>query len=129
MPDRPDPVTDRLARFTPSPAGLDRDALLFTAGRRSARGSRLWPAAAALLTLSQAVTLAALWPREPVVSPVASQAPAASVLELPPTSPPASEIWSLGSRSDVLQEPSTAAPAEFVSAGPPLTAGSIRQFD
>src|SRR5262249_58967092 len=65
MPDRPDPVTDRLARFTPAAAGLDRDALLFEAGRRSARSSRLWPLAAGLLAVSQVATLVVLLPHEP----------------------------------------------------------------
>ena len=60
MPDRPDPVTDRLSRFTPHAPGLDRDAILFAAGRRSARGSWVWKAAAGLLALSQAVTLVGL---------------------------------------------------------------------
>ena len=130
MPDRPDPVTDRLARFTP--AGLDRDALLFEAGRRSGRGSRLWPLAAGILAASQAVTLFVLWPREsatsvsaPTVSPAVAPASA-------PTSPPASAdpgLWSAGSRPEVLEGAGSAAAGEFVSAGAPLTAGSALRFD
>ena len=65
MPDRPDPVTDSLARFTPSAPGLDRDAILFAAGRRAARGSWVWKALAVTLAVSQLVTLVALWPKEP----------------------------------------------------------------
>jgi len=49
-----------LSRFTPSPVGLDRDAVLFAAGRASARPGRKWPTLAALLALSQALTLALL---------------------------------------------------------------------
>ena len=133
MPDRPDPVTDRLARFTPSAAGLDRDALLFAAGRRSARTSRLWPLATALLVVSQAATLFALWPRETVNGPVIpasppAVAPAPSEFTLPPASPEP-DVWSAGSRFDVLQGPPPVRAGEFVSAGPPLTAGSGFRFD
>jgi hypothetical protein len=130
MPDRPDPVTDRLARFTPSPAGLDRDALLFEAGRRSARAWRWWPAVAAVLAASQAVTLVALWPRErpgPAGTETASPASAPD-LGLPPASPDPG-LWSVGSGPDVLEGAVTGSAAEFVSAGPPLTAGSPLRFD
>ena len=34
--------TERLSRFTPDGAGLDRDALLFAAGKASARPNRRW---------------------------------------------------------------------------------------
>jgi hypothetical protein len=51
-----------LSRFTPEGSGLDRAALLFEAGRRSARPNRLWIALTALLALSQGVTLVLLWP-------------------------------------------------------------------
>ena len=56
----PGPLEDMLSRFTPSPGGLDRDAVLFAAGRASARPGRKWPTLAALLALSQALTLALL---------------------------------------------------------------------
>jgi hypothetical protein len=133
MPDRPDPVTDRLARFTPSPGGLDRDALLFAAGRRSARGSRLWPLATALLVVSQAATLVALWPHETVNAPVIPASspavgPAPWELTLPPVSPDP-DVWSAGSRFDVVQGPPPVRAGEFVSGGPPLTAGSGFRFD
>lgn len=73
MPDRPDPLTDpvarALARFTPA-AGLDRDEMLFRVGRASARAGRLWKGAAALLLATNAATLA-VWlsspPRQVVV--------------------------------------------------------------
>jgi hypothetical protein len=132
MPDRPDPVTDRLARFTPSAAGLDRDALLFAAGRRSARASRLWLVATAVLALSQAATLVALWPREgpsavvmPSVPPAA--APTPDVRLSPASSDPS--LWSVGSRPDVLDGPVAGSAGEFVSTGPPLSAGSALRFD
>ena len=132
MPDRPDPVTDRLARFTPSAAGLDRDALLFAAGRRSGRGSRLWPAAVALLAVSQAVTLVMLWPgsQEPVTSAPAAPAfaPVPSLSVPPNSSSP--DLWTAGSSPDVLAAPPSGRPGEvFVTSEPPLTAGFGRRFD
>lgn len=124
-------MTDRLARFTPSAGGLDRDALLFAAGRRSARASRLWPLATALLVVSQAATLVALWPREqatPVIVPTAAPARPTSEFALPPVSPEP-DLWSAGSRFEVVQGSVPVGAAEFVSAGPPLTAGSGFRFD
>ena len=61
----------RLSRFTPDPGGLDRDALLYAAGRASARPSRAWPALAAALAVTQVLTLALLRPRPapPAVQP------------------------------------------------------------
>ncbi|HKA07785.1 MAG TPA: hypothetical protein VKD71_11050 [Gemmataceae bacterium] len=130
MPEQPDPVTDRLARFTPNASGLDRDALLFAAGQRSARGSRLWPAAAALLAVSQVVTLIALWPSEPVQSPVVAPIPTNSPPPEPitPATPPSSEVWTVRSDPDVLTSPAPAT-GEYVSTGRPLTAGSAFRFD
>jgi hypothetical protein len=54
-----------LSRFTPESSGLDRSALLFEAGRRSARPNRLWIALTGLLVLTQGVTLVLLWPPAP----------------------------------------------------------------
>ena len=53
---------ERLSRFTPDGTGLDRDALLFAAGRASARPNRGWMAVAGALAASNAVMLALLWP-------------------------------------------------------------------
>jgi len=131
MPNRPEPVTDSLARFTPSAPGLDRDAILFAAGRRTARGSWVWKAVAGLLAASQAVTLVILWPtpsppRVPIVpAPAAVPQPEPA---LPPASP-RSDVWTAGSRPDVLQSPSAPAGVEFVTSGPPLTARSGLRFD
>lgn len=126
MPDRPDPVTDRLARFTPSAAGLDRDALLFAAGRRAARASWFWKAAAGLLAASHAVTLVVLWPK-PLASVVPEASSAAVTLtpepEPPPASPP-TDVWTAGSRPDVLQQSEPLTTAQFVPSNPPLTAWS-----
>ena len=130
MPEQPDPVTDRLARFTPNAAGLDRDALLFAAGRRSARGSRLWPVAAGLLAVSQAVTLVAVWPSEPAKTPIVAPVPTNNPPpeSITPASPPSSDVWTARSDPDVMASPPPAT-GEFVGTGPPLTAGSAFRFE
>jgi len=61
-----DAFVQRLSRLTPTPAALDRDALLFAAGRASARGSRPLVALASALATSQLLTLVFLWPRAPL---------------------------------------------------------------
>jgi hypothetical protein len=53
---------ERLSRFTPDAGTLERDALLFAAGRRSARPNRGWIALATALAGTQALSLALLWP-------------------------------------------------------------------
>lgn len=54
---------EHLSRFTPDAGGLDRDALLFAAGRNSVRPNRGWAAVASLLAATQALSLVLLWPR------------------------------------------------------------------
>lgn len=56
-----EPSLERLNRFTPDAGRLDRDTLLFTAGRRSARPNRGWIALATLLAASQSMSLLLLW--------------------------------------------------------------------
>jgi hypothetical protein len=65
-----EPLIERLSRFTPNTGGLDRDALLFAAGRASVRTSRWWKVLAGFLGGSQVLTLALLLPRT-----INSQAP------------------------------------------------------
>jgi hypothetical protein len=60
-----EPLAERLSRFTPNAADLNRDALLFAAGRASVRPSLTWPALAGVLAASQLLTLLCLWPRTP----------------------------------------------------------------
>ena len=57
-----EPFLERLSRFTPDAGGLDRDALLFAAGRVSARRNRGWMTVASLLAGTQALSLIFLWP-------------------------------------------------------------------
>ena len=52
---------ERLSRFTPS-TGLDRDALLDEAGRRSAHPNRAWTASTSVLAVTQVLSLVLLWP-------------------------------------------------------------------
>jgi len=123
-------MTDRLGRFTPNAAGLDRDAILFAAGRRSARGSWVWKAAAVVLAVSQVVTLVALWPKSPaVVAPIAAPAALAPMDEpAPPESPPP-DVWTAGSRPDVVQQSEPLSTVQFIPSDPPLTARSGFRFD
>ncbi len=85
-------VIGKLARFTPG--AVDRDAMLFAAGRASVKPPRFWKWAALGLLLSQIVTLGLwFWPKAdpmpiaPVVPEVRPSAPdASSVPELDPYS-------------------------------------------
>ncbi len=60
-----EPLAERLSRFSPDASGLNRDALLFAAGRASVRTGRYWQAFAGVLAASQLLTLFCLWPRTP----------------------------------------------------------------
>ena len=124
-------MTDRLSRFTPNAPGLDRDAILFAAGKRAGRGSWAWKVVAILLAVSQAVTLVALWPREvPTVIPIAPPQVIVPPADraLPAPSPPG-DVWTVRSSPDVIQAPPSSPAGEFVSSGPPLTIGSGLRFD
>ena len=78
-----EPLAEHLSRFTPDATGLDRDTLLFAAGRASVRTHRKWQALAGSLALSQALTLVILWPQ----TPPPSQSPAHVVVESPAPAP------------------------------------------
>ena len=56
-----EPFLERLSGFTPDAGRLDRDALLFAAGRASARPNRGWRILASLLAGTQALSLILLW--------------------------------------------------------------------
>jgi len=73
----PEDVIAKLGQFTPA-SGLDRDELLFRAGRASAPSPRLWKIAAGLLAVGQLVTAATwiAWPRpEPTIVRVPVETP------------------------------------------------------
>ncbi len=102
-----EPLANRLRRFTPEGAALDRDTLLFNAGCASVRSGRGWRLAALSLALSQVFTLALLWPRPvPPASPTLIQ-PSQQPAE-PPSSPPSavdpSEWLVLNRRASVSDE-------------------------
>jgi hypothetical protein len=126
-----EPFLERLTRFTPDAGRLDRDALIFAAGRASARPNRGWVALAALLAGTQALSLAFLWPHagpaQPGMRVPVAMAPAPRALggaEISePTEDPA--LWS--ARHSLLESEPTDRPAAvetgtFVESGPPLRA-------
>jgi hypothetical protein len=119
---------ERLNRFTPSTGGLDRDAILYAAGRQSARSWK-WPLLCGVLVLSNVLTVAMLWPHPRNDEPVAP-APVQAVPEpgLPPASPPR-DVWTAGSPPDVLQQEPTYSTGEFIQPGPTLTVGSALRID
>ena len=53
-------VADALSALTPRPAHLDRDGILFEAGRRSVRPSRFWPLATVTVGIVAGVLALAL---------------------------------------------------------------------
>jgi hypothetical protein len=81
--------TRSLANVTPHPGQLNRDALLFAAGRAAGRRGPFWPATAAALALVSTVLGATLLVRPPTVveierivrvpTPVPADAPAADL--------------------------------------------------
>lgn len=76
-------VTDKLTRFTP--VAIDRDAMLFAAGRAAGRSSRGWKWLTLGLVATNAVTLAVLfWPK-PVLVPTPTAEP-------PPYTEPAEPV-------------------------------------
>jgi hypothetical protein len=124
-----EPILERLSRFTPDAGRLDRDALLFAAGRDSARPNRGWMTLASLLAGTQALSLALLWPHS---SPSAAK-PTVSIASVPAPytapEPPASllsadpGLWS--ARRGLLESDSHDRPAgemTFIDSEPPLRA-------
>jgi hypothetical protein len=81
-----------LRRLAPREGDIDRDALLFRAGRASARGGWAWPLTAALSTCVAVALAGVLTLRPPRVVYVTVERPAAPAEESPPISdepPPA----------------------------------------
>jgi hypothetical protein len=114
---------ERLSRFTPDGAGLDRDALLFAAGRASARPGRSWMALAGALAASQVLTLVFLWPRTPPASQFGPSGPPLAVESTNPSMDPSSWL-SLRERVFGDERDLTATPPDdsLVPADPPLRA-------
>ena len=91
----PEPLAERLSRFTPDGSSLDRDGLLFAAGRASVRPRRRWQALAGALAASQLLTLLFLWPRSPSTTPAVAPHPLVAVEPGGPSTPSDLSAWRL----------------------------------
>ena len=103
-----EPFLERLSRFTPHAGGLDRDSLLFAAGRASARPNRGWICLSATLATSHVLALALLWPHAGQVAPYATGALVQSTpprtAELAPSQSPSTfGVWSVRHESNEIQ--------------------------
>jgi hypothetical protein len=123
-------IVERLSKFTPDASGLDRDALLFAAGRNSVRPNHGWVTMASVLAATQALSLVLLWPRPN--SPTSSSTPSIATvplpqraLEHPGTEAFPSPPYGLSARHSVPEpdlETRPTADITFVDQGPPLRA-------
>jgi hypothetical protein len=77
-----DPVIDKLTRFTPTDR-LDRDELLFRAGRASAPGRQVWIVLVGILAASQVTTIA-LWYTQPRPVEIVPEVPIPADAPSPP---------------------------------------------
>jgi hypothetical protein len=128
-----DSFTQKLSRFTPDASGLDRAALLFAAGRASARPNRPWIALAGTLAAAQVLTLVLLWPRTLPPSGTPELVDTAPPVKAEPVAPEVKEtpspysIWALQQR--ILQKDNKVAPTneidEMIPSAPPLRAFPI----
>ncbi len=117
---------ERLSRFTPA-SSIDRDALLFAAGRASARPNRRWHALCAALAMTQLLTLGlAFWPRPALPLPdhtpqIADVDPLPVHLDAPPSTP---TLWRLGEQVLAAEGnlPASAPMENPVESEPPLHA-------
>jgi hypothetical protein len=121
----PEDLAERLSRFTPDGSGLDRDALLFAAGRASVRPPRCWAAVAGALAACQVLTLILLWPRpSPPHRPLATTPPRSVVVREPSRPADPDELGSLNRRllASGADDLAPQAPVESLApAAPPLT--------
>ena len=116
-----EPIAERLSRLTPDAGSLDRDELLFAAGRASARPARRWQALTGILALGQALTLVILWPTAPPQAPMPMPMVERPTLPLSPEAPdwPMSRTL-LSAADDHWKRPPDAGP--LVPDEPPLHA-------
>jgi len=123
---------ERLSRFTPDGSALDRDALLFAAGRVSVRPDRRWMALAGLLATSQLLSLVLLWPRPEThdPGPVAAAVPAPRAERPVPTSE-APSLWELRDRMIASEGnlPASLPVEGLVPSGAPLRAFGVVSAD
>jgi hypothetical protein len=124
-----EPILERLSRFTPDAGSLDRDALLFAAGRSSARPNRGWMALASLLAGTQVMSLVLLFPHATppagrLSGPVATASVPPATLE-PPASGGLSNPSLLTVRYRMLESEPEDRPTgdvTLIDSGPPLRA-------
>lgn len=121
------PIADLLSRLTPDVSGLDRDGLLYAAGRASARTDRRWIVLTASLAVSQLGTLVvvALLAAPPRPVPALPTPPAALPIypEVAPAPTPVDlhTHWP-GDGLRRLDQPGPAAIEDLVPDAPPLRA-------
>jgi hypothetical protein len=129
-----EPFLKRLSRFTPDTGRLDRDALLFAAGRSSARPNRGWMTLASVLASTQVLSLVLLWPwpQENANSPTGRFTAAVANQRASP--PPAAEpqpagtsagtrLWSAHqSLQEALSDYRPRGNVKFIDSGPTLRA-------
>ena len=122
-----EPLAERLSRFTPDAGGLDRDALLFAAGRASVRPGRRWMALAGTLAASQLLTLVLLWPHTPP-GPSGAPSPTPPVAVKPPPSPEPADPRAWAVNRPLPTDPGDLPPPtgldDLVPDDPPLRASS-----
>jgi hypothetical protein len=124
-----EPFPERLSRFTPDAGKLNRDLLLFEAGRSSVRPNRGWATAAVLLAATQCFSLLLLWPYpRPMPSGLSvahdDPAPSSSSADRSKTGAGLADgSWSRLDRLPDLQvETRTANDLTLIDSGPPLRA-------
>jgi hypothetical protein len=124
-----EPFLERLNRFTPDAGGLDRDALLFAAGRSSVHPNRGLAALVGLLAGTQALSLLLLWPQSPPNASRSTNAAgiATAPADLPTQSPSDTyanhDLWSARENlRKVETEDRPLSDVSFIDAGPPLRA-------
>jgi hypothetical protein len=126
-----EPFIERLSRFTPDAGGLDRDALLYAAGRASARPNRAWVVLTAALALTQLLSVVLLWPRlapsttHIAVNVASLPAPPAALASPAPDSLESTGLWSTRhnlSEAEAEHSPVPAQAVTFIESGPPLRA-------
>jgi hypothetical protein len=128
-----EPFLERLSRFTPDPGGLNRDALLFAAGRESTRPNRGWKTLAAVLAGTQVLTLVLLRPRPApsvtglTVAVASSPAPTAALEPQPTEATPSRGVWTARlSLLDPVTKDRAADDVTLIDSGPPLRAFPLR---
>lgn len=105
-----DPHAEQLSRFTPDASALNRDELMFAAGRASVRTGRFWKYLAGLLAVTQAVSLMLLLTEKPSSMPSVPSVPVVAVPvepvgeEVKPFTPSPPERNLLSSRRRLLRD-------------------------